>query len=237
MLTWIAGSGPSFAAISSSKTVSVSSLSKELVRIIRARHPEWGRDEIQVSFQNGEKVIQNVREWEKERGRALSLQMDLPKGERLIGKMVVPLNGYEKGKEVARFHLFTYIHVFQKMVSLRERVARGRPFSESQLVLKRVDVGSLPEAYFTDVLDVVDRESKTSLPAGTVLMSWMIREHPLFKKGEAIQIQAKGEGFLVETKGIALQDGMKDQTIRVRNSRSGRELQAVVLSDQIVEIR
>jgi flagella basal body P-ring formation protein FlgA len=108
-----------------------------------------------------------------------------------------------------------------------------------------VDVASF-EAIRVDALR--DRDAVTSLPTVDHVfsrsvqkdrtLSWRdIAPRPEVKRGQIVEVVAQSGPVSVSLKGMALQDGARNETIRVRNLQSSREFTAEVTGPSRAAIR
>ncbi|WP_346351718.1 flagellar basal body P-ring formation chaperone FlgA [Oceanimonas sp. AH20CE76] len=73
------------------------------------------------------------------------------------------------------------------------------------------------------------------LPAGAPLYPALLAPLWMVKKNEQVIIAAGGEGFVVTTTGLALENGSKGELIRVRNVGSQTVIQARVVAENRVQ--
>lgn len=78
-------------------------------------------------------------------------------------------------------------------------------------------------------------EFDRSVGGGEILSEDMLTAPALVRRGEEVALVHLGQALKVEARATALSDGVRDERIRVRNSRSGRIVEAVVTARGRVE--
>lgn len=104
------------------------------------------------------------------------------------------------------------------------------------LQLAERDVHQLPGGYFARLEDAYGMELTRALGAGEPLQPRGARAGSLVRRGQEVTLLAQGEGIAVRMKGEALGSGGLNQRVRVRNLSSGREVEGVVRSPDVVEV-
>ncbi|MDF2152582.1 flagellar basal body P-ring formation chaperone FlgA [Vibrio sp. CAU 1672] len=84
------------------------------------------------------------------------------------------------------------------------------------------------EDFYTAITDAAGLETTRRIRAGQIVNPNNLSAPPLVEKGNQVVIIASKDGFTATTKGVALEDGKKNQQIEVRNSKSGKVIKAVV---------
>jgi len=108
-----------------------------------------------------------------------------------------------------------------------------------------LDPGLLEEVRF-DALR--DREAVTDLPSGDQIFSRSVQKdrlltwkdlapRPDVRRGQMVEVVALSGSVSVSLKGMAMQDGIRAETIRVRNLQSNREFSAQVTGPSRAVIR
>lgn len=119
-----------------------------------------------------------------------------------------------------------------QVLVLSEAVASGQPVGEAQVRLQRRELSQIGDALSTLEPGLAAR---ASLRPGQLLQKRLLVAAQLIKRGDAVRIQASRAGISVEGSGEALDSGARQALIRVRNSASGRVIQARVLGPGLVE--
>ncbi|MBK1616480.1 flagella basal body P-ring formation protein FlgA [Rubrivivax gelatinosus] len=110
----------------------------------------------------------------------------------------------------------------------------GRALAAGDVQAQRREItpGSEPLSDAEAVLGLV---AQRSIAAGQVLSARLLAEPLLVRRGEAVEIHARREAVEVVVPGQALDAGRRGETIRVRNTATGKVIQARVAAAGRVE--
>jgi len=98
-------------------------------------------------------------------------------------------------------------------------------------------------------IDVLrDRDALSSMPQGDYiftravppdrLLTWRdLAARPIVRRGQVVEVLAQSGPVSVSLKGMAMQDGARNETIRIRNLQSNREFTAQVTGESRAVIR
>lgn len=98
-------------------------------------------------------------------------------------------------------------------------------------------------------IDVLrDRDALSSMPQGDYiftravppnrLLTWRdLAARPIVRRGQVVEVLAQSGPVSVSLKGMAMQDGARNETIRIRNLQSNREFTAQVTGESRAMIR
>ena len=98
-------------------------------------------------------------------------------------------------------------------------------------------------------IDVLrDRDALSSMPQGDYiftravppnrLLTWRdLAARPIVRRGQVVEVFAQSGPVSVSLKGMAMQDGARNETIRIRNLQSNREFTAQVTGESRAMIR
>ena len=118
------------------------------------------------------------------------------------------------------------------IVVTRGAVSPGTVLTSSNLSIAKVDVRKLRFTAFTDVDALIGARVKRRITDGQALQSNMLC---FVCKGDRITITAEVAGMKVKTAGIAQQDGVVGDNIKVVNASSQKAIVArVASSDEVV---
>ena len=113
-------------------------------------------------------------------------------------------------------------------------LSKGDLITAEHVEVKYVDQYSLRGQTFTDTNELIGTRSKRRVGKDMPILS----SHLCFVcKGDAVSIFAKTETFIIKTIGESLRDGNLGDVIRVKNTNSNRQLDAIVIGVGEVEVK
>lgn len=118
------------------------------------------------------------------------------------------------------------------LVAARD-IAKGEELTKQDVISRKQDLFVTRNASYTQASQVTGTHAKSAIRRGEIVNS-----HDLCSvcKGQPVTIIAVGSGIRLKTDGVALQDGIPGQIIRVENSRSGRKIKAKITSAGTVQV-
>ena len=128
------------------------------------------------------------------------------------------------------------ISIFKDIVSLSQPIRRGEIFNENMLQLMTQDIATLRSGYFTDLKAIVHKEATRNLSIGSVVTKANVTEPKLVKRGEKVFIKINSPNLEISTAGIAMMDGIKNQSIKIKNQKSKQIIQATVVKSGLVVV-
>jgi flagella basal body P-ring formation protein FlgA len=124
----------------------------------------------------------------------------------------------------------------RNVVVLKRALPRGHELQATDLVLHERDVSRLAGGYATEPANVVGQRLRQSLQAGSIVTPRVLASKVLVRRGQSVTLRASNEAINIRVAGKALMDGALGQRIRVENSGSGRVVEGLVRSAELVEI-
>jgi flagellar basal body P-ring formation protein FlgA len=117
---------------------------------------------------------------------------------------------------------------------LREAVAAGASFGPREVALERRDITQVADA--VSDLDLLNgMVSRRTLRAGELLRLNQLVAPQLVKRGAAVRIVGRAAQVEVSVTGEALDNGVMDALVRVRNASSGAVIRARVTGPDTVQ--
>ncbi|WDE12117.1 flagellar basal body P-ring formation chaperone FlgA [Thalassomonas haliotis] len=101
--------------------------------------------------------------------------------------------------------------------------------------LKNIEISRLNREFFTAGQKVENKRSIRRIRAGKIINGGQLQNVYLVKKGEEVLIRAQQGNFVATMKGMALENGMLGEKIKVENTSSKKKVQARVTENGIVE--
>jgi len=114
---------------------------------------------------------------------------------------------------------------------------RGAAFDPTQCDARRIDALRERDAIPASFVNSSDWSYLRPVPAGRLLTWRDLSRRALVRKGQVIDVSALDGSLHVSLKALAMQDGGKGETVRVRNLESRREFAALVVGENRAQVR
>ncbi len=124
---------------------------------------------------------------------------------------------------------------YAQVVFAATTIQRGELVAATDLTLARADISKLSK-FYSDINALSGYAAKTTIRQGRMLNPNMVKLPKIIKRGELVRIQMNMPGLNIEASGIAMSDGVKNQTIQVKNSHSKKLIEATVIGQSLVKI-
>lgn len=132
------------------------------------------------------------------------------------------------------------VAVTESVLVAKQSLPRGHMLTADDVVAERQDVSRLVGGYFVSADSsadaIVGKRLKHPLMAGRVVTPAMLEAEIVIERGQTVTLVVEGDGLNISMAGRALMDGAVDQRIRVENAGSGRVVEGLVRSPQVVEV-
>lgn len=125
-------------------------------------------------------------------------------------------------------------HVFLPAVHAEGIIDRGQTIRDSDIRLERINIAKARRGYYNRQDEVIGMAAKRRIRAGQTITPALLEQAMAVKRGQPVKIVASNEGIEASTSGEALGDGQPGEVIRVRNTRSGKVIDAKVLEAGVV---
>ncbi len=129
-----------------------------------------------------------------------------------------------------RWRLFVpaQVSLFQEVLVAARPMARHNVISRQDLLMLERDVGLLGDAYLTDPEQAVGMRLRRPVGGDMVLAPSHLEQDEIVKRGDQVVISAANTQIAVRMPGEALEGGTVGNQIKVKNTRSGRTVNARV---------
>ncbi len=118
-------------------------------------------------------------------------------------------------------------------VVARGEVAAGQPLRAEALGTGEQDLAAIPDLLLSPDQAAGYRARRT-LRAGQPLRRSLLRGGSAVAHGQPLRIVATGQGFQIAIAGTALEDGGVGDSVRIRNTSTGKTTRARVLAPGVV---
>jgi len=115
-------------------------------------------------------------------------------------------------------------------------IVTGSVLTANDLRVEQHDLSELPQGFFDDPAVAVGLTAARPISGGAVLTNQQLVASKAVQRGQAVTLLADAGGMQVRMAGRALSDGLVNQRVRVQNLSSGKVVEGVARSAQVVEI-
>ncbi|MGE3600033.1 MAG: flagellar basal body P-ring formation chaperone FlgA [Dehalococcoidia bacterium] len=128
------------------------------------------------------------------------------------------------------------VEATRRVVVLARALPAGTVLGPADLTVAERELGSLPGDAYADPNAVVGARLLRNSGSGQPVVSGWIRRAPAVRRGQPVTILAQNASVSIRAEGVATSDGQIAERVLVRNRSSGREVDAVVRSTDLVEV-
>lgn len=118
----------------------------------------------------------------------------------------------------------------------RRPLPRGHLLSEDDIVADVRDVSRMTSGYVADAGRLLGQRLRSSVLAGRILTPGLLEADDLIARGQTVTLAIVTGDVSIRMSGKALMDGGLNQRIRVENLNSGRVVEGIVRSRELVEV-
>lgn len=123
------------------------------------------------------------------------------------------------------------------VVVAKRNISRDEPLSHRTLTLESKDLSRIYGGFVTDIRQLTGKRARRSLRAGQAVSLSHATAPLMVERDDRILIKVDTQGIKASMAGVALEDGSKGQSVRVRNISSGKVITAWVTDRGTVESR
>ncbi|HEY2465845.1 MAG TPA: flagellar basal body P-ring formation chaperone FlgA [Steroidobacteraceae bacterium] len=115
-------------------------------------------------------------------------------------------------------------------------IVAGTVIKATDLKIEEHDVSELPLGFLDDPGIAVGLTAGRPIAGGAYLTNQQLIAPKAVQRGQSVTLLADAGGISVRMAGRALSDGLMNQRVRVQNLSSGKIVEGIARSEQIVEI-
>jgi flagella basal body P-ring formation protein FlgA len=191
-------------------------------------HMPWPREDVVIScVHTGEVIVLP--------GSQFAFEVTPPNGS-YLGDTALRVVFRVNGREVRKVRIFGHIDICREVVCMTHPMRRHEVIREGDLCTARRNISRISEAAINDIREAVGKRLVSSVRAGEIIKQDMVELTPIIKKGDRVAIIADTETLLIRSQGEAMEGGAEGEMIRVRNSKSKKEVYARVIDASTVQV-
>lgn len=156
--------------------------------------------------------------------------------EELVGSTFARFSIWDKGQKKGDFSMPLRLAHMQDVLFSKVPLTRGATPTLGSFELREVDVLKSHANSVPASAKLSGYQIDSNLKPGNPLKWNLLSKTTLIEKGDLVNVFASGNGIYVTMKGVALENGVKDSTVRVKNISSNKEFSAKVLDGNSVKV-
>ena len=186
---------------------------------------------------SGEILVKLASSWKPLEIRSSSvLKIKDVSPDELCSSCFVRFSLWDAGVKVGDFSFPIRIAHMQEVYFANKSLQRGSKLNENDFKLFKVDVLKQHANSVSFQTNLRGFELQSNLSANSPLKWSILSKANLINKGQVVDVYASGKGIYVTMKGVALEDGVADSFVKIRNLSSDKEFQAKVLNESSVKV-
>jgi flagella basal body P-ring formation protein FlgA len=115
-------------------------------------------------------------------------------------------------------------------------IVAGTVIKAGDLKIEERDISELPLGFLDDPAIAVGLTASRPIAGGAYLTNQQLVAAKVVQRGQSVTLLADAGGVSVRMAGRALSDGLMNQRVRVQNLSSGKIVEGIARSEQVVEI-
>ncbi len=157
-------------------------------------------------------------------------------GARLWGKTHIGVRCLQSDTKPWTLYVQADVQVWGEYAVTGLPVSQGAALQTTDVVMQTGDLSKLPAGIITDVALLAGKQATLNLPLGTVLRPELLKSVPVIMQGQTVQLNSRGDGFVITADGTAMQTANVGQVVDVKVS-SGQIIKGVAQSSGKVDVR
>ena len=136
------------------------------------------------------------------------------------------------------WHIYVPVRIVgtSSVVVAAHAIVIGTVLTKNDVSVEQRDLTALPPGYLDDPAIAVGLTASRGISGGAVMTNQQLLGAKAVQRGQTVTLVADGGGMSVRMAGRALSDGLVNQRVRVQNLSSGKIVEGIARSEQIVEI-
>lgn len=165
---------------------------------------------------------------------SVPLEAFLRSGARIGPKTVVGVRC--EGMRPWKVYVPVEIDVKRRVWVARQPLPRGHLLTSADLAADVRNVSHMTTSYVSDQNFLIGQKLKTSVLAGRAITRELVEADKIIRRGQTVTLAVATTALNIQMTGKALEDGGLNQRIPVENLNSGRIVEGIVRSRELVEI-
>lgn len=141
------------------------------------------------------------------------------------------------GEQPWKVYIPVRLATYGQVVVAARAISRDQILAAEDLTVAELELSSLRQDQLSDPKHVIGKKMRRAVAEGAPITASVLTTPPMIRRGQLVTVQASGSRVSIAMKNaVALRDAGFGEVIDVRVESSGRTLQAIVRSEQVVEV-
>ena len=159
------------------------------------------------------------------------------RGDRVREHITLPVNIMVNGEQYRRIYLNLEFKIFDYVFVVTRPINRKTIITSDMVERRYVNVTGLYKKPVVNEEDILGKEATRTLRTDSIIYWKDIQKPELIQRNDQVTIQVIYGSIIVQTVGIAQENGARGDLIWVENVNSGEEIRAQVVSSGTVQIK
>lgn len=125
---------------------------------------------------------------------------------------------------------------FKMVATLKHAAIRNAVLTQDDIHFKKLNINRLSSGYFDDITQLNGKVLTQNLSRGVVLNKHHIKVPMAINRGQSVTLIAKNAVIEVRMKGTAMSKGAIGERIKVKNLKSQRIVEGVIIDDDLINV-
>ena len=136
------------------------------------------------------------------------------------------------------WHIYVQVRIIgtSSVAVAAHAIVLGSVLTAKDMRVEQHDISELPPGFLDDPAIAVGLTASRPIAGGAFLTNQQLVAARAVQRGQSVTLVADAGGMSVRMAGKALSDGLINQRVRVENLSSGKIVEGIARSEQIVEI-
>jgi flagella basal body P-ring formation protein FlgA len=136
------------------------------------------------------------------------------------------------------WHIYVPVRVVgTSVVTIAARaIVAGSVLTDKDVRVEQRDIPELPPGYLDDPTVAVGLTAGRPISSGAVITNQFLLGAKAVQRGQTVTLVADSGSMSIRMAGRALTDGLINQRVKVENLSSGKVVEGIARSEQVVEI-
>jgi flagella basal body P-ring formation protein FlgA len=136
------------------------------------------------------------------------------------------------------WHLYVPVRVVgtSPVAMAAHAIVQGTVIKATDLTVEERDISELPLGYLDDPSIAVGLTASRPIAGGAFMTNQLLLASKVVQRGQSVTLVADMGGMSIRMAGRAMADGMINQRVKVQNLSSGKVVEGIARSEQVVEI-